>query len=124
MMAFSSKLILVLLLGALICTNISHARELVSRKGTSLGDQKTFIVGGHGEISEDPGFGGFHGGAGGGFGGKAGIGGGAGGGFEGGFGGKAGIGGGAGGGFGGKAGIGGGARGGVGGGGRVDQGFP
>ncbi|GMY36857.1 hypothetical protein FCV25MIE_32099 [Fagus crenata] len=109
-MAFSSKLILVLLLGALICTSISHARELVSQKGTSLGDQKTFIVGGHGEISEDPGFGGFHGGAGGG--------------FEGGFGGKAGIGGGAGGGFGGKAGIGGGARGGVGGGGRVDQGFP
>jgi hypothetical protein len=108
MMAFSSKLILVLLLGALICTSISHARELVSQKDTSLGDQKTFIVGGHGEISEDPGFRGFHGGAEGGFGGKTGIGGRAGGGF----------------GFGGKAGIGGGARGGAGGGGRVDHEFP
>ena len=65
MMASSSKLILVLLLGALICTSISHARELVSRKGTSLGDQKTLPVGGYGGIGGSS-FGGFDGGAGGG----------------------------------------------------------
>jgi hypothetical protein len=74
MMAFSSKLILVLLLGALICTTISHARELVSQKGTSLGDQKTLTVDGLGGIGGSD-FGGFDGGAGGGFGfgGNAGI---------------------------------------------------
>ncbi|KAA8523658.1 hypothetical protein F0562_010081 [Nyssa sinensis] len=95
------KFILLLLLGALVCTN--NARKLVSSRG-SFEDEKTFFNHGGGV----GGGGGFGGGGGGGLGGGAGAGGGAG------FGGGAGAGGGLGGGGGG--GFGGGGGGGVGGG--------
>jgi hypothetical protein len=67
-MASSCKLVLVVLLGAFICTSTS-ARKLVSQKGTKLSDQNTFF-------GEFPGYGGGLGGGGGG-----GFGGGGGGGF-------------------------------------------
>ena len=63
----TSKLILVLLLGALICTSTS-ARKLLNQKG-ALGEQKTFF--------NFPGYGGgLGGGGGGGIGGGGGLGGG------------------------------------------------
>ncbi|KAB5572963.1 hypothetical protein DKX38_000157 [Salix brachista] len=122
----ASKLLLVLLFSALVCS--TSARKLVGGEKGSFEDEKNLFrhpgfgggAGGGGGFGGGGGLGGgsgFGGGAGGGAGGGLGGGAGGGGGFGGGAGGGGGLGGGAGGGFGGGAGAGGGLGGGAGGGG-------